>query len=60
MIIPTVGDDYGMNAQGKTEEEFYQRTVYQNRTWKQCYYWMPIYIDEINKNPNLVQAPFWN
>ena len=55
-----VGDNYGMNAQGKTEEEFYKRTVYQYRTWKQCYYWMPVFIDEINKNPNLVQAPFWN
>jgi len=54
------GDDYGMNFNATTEEDFYQRTVYQTRVWKQAYYWMPVYIDEINKNPNLVQAPFWN
>lgn len=54
------GEDYGMDYSARTEEDFYKRTVYQTRTWRQCYYWMPVYIDEINKNPNLVQAPFWN
>jgi len=53
------GDDWGMNSEGKTPEEFFKRTVYQTRIWKKCYYWMPIYIDEYEKNPNLVQAPFW-
>ncbi len=53
------GDDYGMNSEGKTKEEFFKRTVYQTRVWKRCYYWMPIYIDEYEKNPNLVQSPFW-
>lgn len=53
------GDDYGMNSEGKTKEEFFKRTVYQTRVWKKCYYWMPIYIDEYEKNPNLVQSPFW-
>lgn len=53
------GDDYGMNSEGRTKEEFFKRTVYQTRVWKKCYYWMPIYIDEYEKNPNLVQSPFW-
>lgn len=53
------GDDYGMNNQGKTVEEFHKRTVYQTRVWKKQYYWMPVYIDEYEKNPNLVQSPFW-
>lgn len=29
------------------------------RVWKQEYYWMPIFQTEIDKNENLVQAPFW-
>ena len=36
------GDDYGMNFNATTEEDFYQRTVYQTRVWKQAYYWMPV------------------
>jgi hypothetical protein len=53
------GDDYGMNFQGSTPEEFFKRTVFQTRIWKRQYYWMPIYIDEYEKNPNLREAPFW-
>ena len=53
------GDDYGMNFQGRNQSEFFKRTVYQTRVWKRQYYWMPIYIDEYEKNPNLREAPFW-
>ena len=53
------GDDYGMNFQGRNQAEFFKRTVYQTRVWKRQYYWMPIYIDEYEKNPNLREAPFW-
>ena len=53
------GDDWGMNFQGRTQQEFFKRTVYQTRVWKRQYYWMPIYIDEYEKNPNLREAPFW-
>ena len=53
------GDCYGMNAQGRNQNEFFQRTPYQKRVWKREYYWMPIYINEYEKNPNLVEAPFW-
>ena len=53
------GDDYGMNSQGKNVNDFHKRTVYQTRIWKRQYYWFPIYVDEYEKNPNLVEAPFW-
>lgn len=29
------------------------------RVWKEEYYWMPVFQTEIDKNENLVQAPFW-
>lgn len=29
------------------------------RVWKDAYYWMPVFQTEIDKNENLVQAPFW-
>lgn len=54
-----ISDDYGMNSEGTTNETFFKRTVYQTRVWKRCYYWMPVFIDEYEKNPNLVQTPFW-
>ena len=41
-----IGDDYGMNSEGTTNETFFKRTVYQTRVWKRCYYWMPVFIDE--------------
>ncbi|SES89812.1 RagB/SusD family nutrient uptake outer membrane protein [Prevotella sp. kh1p2] len=54
------GDDYGMNYAGENAGDFYKRTVYQTRVWKRSMYWFPIYVDEMEKNPNLVQSPFWN
>ena len=48
-----------MNFQGSTPEEFFKRTVFQTRIWKRQYYWMPIFIKEYEKNPNLTEAPFW-
>lgn len=58
--LPEVcGNDYGMNYAGENAAEFYRRTVYQTRVWKKAYYWMPVFISEMEKNPNLVQAPFW-
>lgn len=54
------GDDHGMNFSGTNAAEFYVRTVYQTRVWKRAYYWFPIYINEMEKNPNLVQSPYWN
>lgn len=54
------GACYGMNQYGSNAADFFKRTQYQTRVWKRQYYWMPVYIDEMEKNPNLVQAPFWN
>ena len=54
------GPFYGMNFNGKNATEFYQRTAYQNRTYRKSFYWFPIYLAEIEKNPNLIQAPFWD
>lgn len=54
------GDDYGMNYGGDNANNFYKRTIFQTRVWKKAMYWFPVYIDEINKNPKLVQPPFWN
>lgn len=53
------GPFYGMNFNGKNTTEFYQRTPYQTRVYKKSFYWFPIYLAEIEKNPNLVQSPFW-
>ncbi len=58
--LPEVtGDDYGMDFSASNTNDFFNRTVFQTRVWKKQYYWFPIYIDEIKKNPNLTQTPFW-
>ena len=54
------GPFYGMNYSGKTADDFYQRTVYQTRVYKKAYYWFPIHQNEMDKNSNLVQNPYWN
>ena len=58
--LPEVtGDCYGMNKSGATDGEFYKLTVFQSRVWDKKYYWFPIYISTMDKNPNLRQSPFW-
>lgn len=58
--LPEVtGDCYGMNFSGATDAEFYKRTVFQTRVWEKQYYWFPIYVSTIDKNPNLRQSPYW-
>lgn len=54
------GDFYGMNFSGRTASAFYVRTPYQTRVYKKSYYWFPIHQTEIDKNPRLVQNPYWN
>lgn len=59
--LPEVcGDCYGMDYSADNAADFYKRTVFQTRVWKKAYYWMPVYYAEMEKNPNLVQAPFWD
>ena len=57
----------GMNAMDAASQDnndvFFKRTpVLLNgpRVYKKAYYWIPIYQTEIDKNPNLVQAPYWD
>lgn len=54
------GPCYGMNRNGSNEADFFQKTEFQTRVWKRQYYWFPVYVAEMEKNPNLTQAPFWN
>lgn len=54
------GPFYGMNYNGTNANDFYKRTVYQNRVYKKSFYWFPIFLAEIEKNPNLVQSPYWD
>lgn len=64
------GVDYyhgGMNFKGverscdpNNAKAFFVRTSNEAaRVWKREYYWMPIFQTEIDKNTNLVQAPYW-
>ena len=53
------GPCYGMNFQGANQTDFFVRTQFDTRIWRPQYYWMPIYIDEYEKNPNLRESPFW-
>jgi starch-binding outer membrane protein, SusD/RagB family len=38
---------------------YFKRTVYQTRVFTKKNYWFPVPQSEIDKNPNLVQNPFW-
>ena len=60
------GDFYGMNFSGTEKSDdatnsnaFFVRTQYQKRVYYKKYYWFPIFQDEIDKNPNLIQSPYW-
>ncbi len=61
------GDFTGMNFYGTEYSDnqgdpnaFFRRTVYQERIFTKKNYWFPVPQNEIDKNPNLVQNPFWN
>lgn len=58
---------FGMNFSGtelsddpNNPNAFYKRTQYIQRVYKRQYYWYPVHQTEIDKDPTLVQAPFWN
>lgn len=60
------GPFYGMNFMGekvsdddKDPKAFFTRKVYQNRVFEKKHYWFPVPQSEMDKNPNLVQNPFW-
>lgn len=61
------GNDYGMNFGGTEYSDdpnnpnaFFKRTVHLKRVFTKKFYWFPIHQSEIDKDPTLVQAPFWN
>ena len=50
----------GWNTTGVDPEQFYILMILQNRVWQTPRdYLMPLPLDELNKNPNLVQNPGW-
>ena len=58
---------YGMNFSGTKLSDapndaaaFFKRTQYIKRVYERKFYWYPIYQDQIDKDPTLVQAPFWD
>ena len=54
------GYQHGMNIDGATEEELLKRTECQRkRVFKKAFYWWPIHQSEMDKNPGLIQAPYW-
>ncbi len=58
--LPEVtGDCWGMNKSATTSADFFKLTVFQTRVWDKKYYWFPIYITQMDNNPNLRQSPFW-
>lgn len=61
------GNFYGMNFSGTEKDDsesnpraFFKRSSYQRRVFTAKNYWFPVPQSEIDKNPNLVQNPFWD
>ena len=60
--LPVItGELTGMDWEGSTDDTHFRRTKCktQVRVFKPEYYWFPVYIDEVDKNPNLLQSPGW-
>lgn len=59
-------NEYGMNFGGTvysdeaSDKSFFVRSVVLKRVYQKKQYWLPILQREIDKDPTLVQAPFWN
>ncbi len=56
--------DFGMNYYGteytdQGDNAFFKRTQEKARVFPTKYYWYPIHQSQIDKDPTLVQAPFW-
>lgn len=61
------GDEYGMNFGGSLysddkskSESFFKRSVALKRVFTKKQYWFPVHQSQIDKDPTLIQAPFWN
>lgn len=60
------GSFYGMNFYGTVKSDdindpnaYFKRTKLTERVFNKKHYWFPVPQTEIDKNPNLVQNPFW-
>lgn len=54
------GQVEGMNVSAATKTAFFKRTKLDIvRSYKKAFYFQPIPADEIDKNPNLRQNPYW-
>lgn len=60
------GSDYGMNINGtelsddpNNPKAFFKRTKYLERVYSKKCYWIPVHQNQIDRDPTLVQAPFW-
>lgn len=58
---------YGMNFSGTSlsddpddPDAYFKRTQYLVRKYERKYYWWPVFQTEVDKDPTIVQAPFWN
>lgn len=53
------GPFYGMNIEGKNNNDFFRRTVFETRVFEKKQYLWNIIQDELNRNKNLVSNPGW-
>lgn len=55
------GPVYGMNVKATDRDNYFRRVQLDSRhTYRKAFYFMPVPINEMDKNPNLRQNPFWN
>lgn len=51
---------FGMNVNARIKSEYFARTLLDAKhVYRKAYYFMPVPTRELDKNPNLVQNPYW-
>ncbi len=54
------GQVEGMNVSATTKSEYFKRTTLDiARSYRKAFYFQPVPATEMDKNPNLVQNPYW-
>lgn len=52
---------YGMNVKATTKSDYFRRTLLDAKhVYRKAFYFMPVPSWEMDKNPNLVQNPYWS
>ena len=55
------GPVYGMNVNATTKDGYFRRTLLDYKhVYRKAFYFMPVPSWEMDKNPNLVQNPYWS